>query len=502
LFGSAIMFIVVQFPFTDVRGFLPLDSHRLKSPAWPNAEEGKEFIRGHGAVRKRRRGGIDQWAGERLYCTTTRALRFDRWPRTFRLQTGAWLPLDCAFRRFFTDGQAMARVEVGVRYRPDLTHPTLPDLARALTDEEWSTVCPEVLKLPVRVRTPGGALARAPLSSAGPLLAKHYLSATTAHPEGQPGVSKAWWYTSGAALALVEYRPGELRLPRYLRPVRSLEMAAIELSYQTAAKDKVGTWFLGFGRDANPDIVRRIRIHLFRLHAERECLKQVLRLISKGQLAVTDTPGPSALAEYLDYSATQLSREWREGLPQGDILKAAYEFDTIMAEGERADLLAAITTARRPLQRRLTQLTSAAVVINIGKNLGSIGGFTTVNDKSQTITNSTITNSTLVIGDAITKVTNSIQASSSSDAVKDALLTLTKAVEQMASSLPKQRQEEVARDLQALAAEATSPTPRRKWYEVSAEGLVDAAKAVAGIGAPVIESVKLLLGLLGGAAAV
>jgi hypothetical protein len=82
------------------------------------------------------------------------------------------------------------------------------------------------------------------------------------------------------------------------------------------------------------------------------------------------------------------------------------------------------------------------------------------------------------------------------------LLTLTKAVEQMASSLPKQRQEEVARDLQALAAEATSPTPRRKWYEVSAEGLVDAAKAVAGIGAPVIESVKLLLGLLGGAAAV
>lgn len=488
------MFIVVQFPFTDVRGFLPFDAGRLQSPTWLYAEDGKEFVRGHGAVRRRVRGGIDQWAGERLYCETARALLFDRWPRTFRLQTGTWFPLDCAFRRFFTDGQAMGRVEVGVSHRTDLPHPAAPEWARPIANDEWPAVCPEVLQLAVRVRMPDGTLARTTLVSAGPLLAKHYLRATTKRPAAK--APEDWWYTAGAPLAIVEYEPGELPLTRHCRPVRSVEMAAIALSYQSATKNTIGTWFLENGANADRDILRRLRIHLVRLHAERECFKRVLQLIAKKQLAVADTDPPSPLADYLEDAAIKLRREWRDGLPQGDILRVAYDSATLVSEGERADLLSAITTAKRPLQRRVAAVTSAAVVFNIK----SVGGIS-MTDKSQTITNSTITNSNLVIGDAITNVATTVQASQASDPVKEALVALTKAVEQMAASLPEARQQEVVRDLRSLAEEATSPTPRRKWYEVSAEGLLDAAKSVAALGGPVTQSVKVLLDLLSGSGA-
>jgi hypothetical protein len=70
------MFLAIQFPFTDARGFLTDGGGRLSRPAWPLVSAGKDFVRSSGLVRPRRRGGVSDWAGEEIYGDAKRALRF------------------------------------------------------------------------------------------------------------------------------------------------------------------------------------------------------------------------------------------------------------------------------------------------------------------------------------------------------------------------------------------------------------------------------------------
>ncbi|MBI2402247.1 MAG: hypothetical protein HYV20_05835 [Gemmatimonadetes bacterium] len=61
---------------------------------------------------------------------------------------------------------------------------------------------------------------------------------------------------------------------------------------------------------------------------------------------------------------------------------------------------------------------------------------------------------------------------------------------------PAERQNEVARSLETLVEEASKPTPDKRWYQLSSEGLIDAAKTVAALTEPVTSAVKAVLALL------
>ncbi|MDJ0902579.1 MAG: hypothetical protein QNJ55_27625 [Xenococcus sp. MO_188.B8] len=80
--------------------------------------------------------------------------------------------------------------------------------------------------------------------------------------------------------------------------------------------------------------------------------------------------------------------------------------------------------------------------------------------------------------------------------LKDRLTELSQAVAEMAKALPENQQEQVARDLKSLTDEATSDSPRKSWYELSAKGLIEAAKIVGEIAEPVITATKAVLTLL------
>jgi hypothetical protein len=69
-------------------------------------------------------------------------------------------------------------------------------------------------------------------------------------------------------------------------------------------------------------------------------------------------------------------------------------------------------------------------------------------------------------------------------------------VEKMTSDLPQETAAQVAQDLSTFVAEASKEKPRRKWYELSGDGLIEAAKACAGMASPVIKSVKEILAFL------
>ena len=73
------------------------------------------------------------------------------------------------------------------------------------------------------------------------------------------------------------------------------------------------------------------------------------------------------------------------------------------------------------------------------------------------------------------------------------LAQLTQAVEEMLKHLPAEQAQEARDDLKRLQEELQKPQPRKK---VSIEGLIQAAKNVGAIGAPVIELAGKILQLL------
>jgi hypothetical protein len=101
----------------------------------------------------------------------------------------------------------------------------------------------------------------------------------------------------------------------------------------------------------------------------------------------------------------------------------------------------------------------------------------------------------LVIAHDITDSFN--QAATTADPnLKKLLEQLCAQVEKLLPALPPDQQAQAKQDLSTFVAEATSDKPRRKWYELSAEGLVEAAKACGNMAGPVAQAVGAILPIL------
>ncbi|WP_446011798.1 COR domain-containing protein [Candidatus Electrothrix sp.] len=145
-------------------------------------------------------------------------------------------------------------------------------------------------------------------------------------------------------------------------------------------------------------------------------------------------------------------------------------------------------TARREYQR-------GDIVIHNPKGDIMIGDQAAKNDNSVSIHGSTI-GGNVISNATIQNSFNTVAQSAAEPALKAELERLCQQVEQMLPELPEEKREEAAQDLDSLVKEATKETPRRKWYELSAEGLIEAAKACAGMATPVTATIKGILALL------
>jgi hypothetical protein len=171
--------------------------------------------------------------------------------------------------------------------------------------------------------------------------------------EPEPG-----WMRPGQSLALVEYQPHECvhrRLPGREVP---LALPGIALSYQLVpARDVyVGTWFLRVEEGADLDAVRRLRLHLFRIHAERECLKQVLRGVLDETIVVeVGHAATNRLQCYFNSAFKRIFKPSFLGIRQGELLRVAYETDELIGEAERASLLSMLEDIRGNIRRMVEE---------------------------------------------------------------------------------------------------------------------------------------------------
>jgi hypothetical protein len=335
------MFLVVQFPFADARHLLRVDTGQLTLPTWPIPEPHRQFIRSVGQVLERRRGGLEPWVGEGIFCDASRALRFGA-PQNFQPPqlTGGEGRFVCAFRRFFSDGRAVARIEAGFHCR------FTRSVQRPLRPVDLVTLVRGLASLPVTVHwlRPQKEV---PLRKAGSFLATYLVECTTKRT-APPVSTERWWLSPGEPLYLLEYRVDEvLDLPRR-RQVQSptLSQYSIDLSHtsvKTNGNREIAVWLVGLRPETDVPALRRLRIHLFRLHAERESVKQLARLMIQGRIPATSDDSQAYLRDTFDL----LKAPRKFGIDQPEILEAAYEFEDLLSPGERSTLLSLLQQARR-----------------------------------------------------------------------------------------------------------------------------------------------------------
>lgn len=336
------MFLAIQHTLADVRPLLSYDTRRTPRPTFALGFAADEFVRSLGPVRLRPRGAPPDWPAEDLFCDATRAFRFrERALEYSKRPHGERSRFRVAYRRYLSNGEAVARIETG------LVRSTQRG-ARPLAASGVASIVEAALRLPVRVPPDP---AERPLMHAGKPLAKRLLMATSRRG-GAPGFGlESWWMSSAPLMVLVEYKPGEIdALPRGATSVTAGLPAAATLHHLRLGPEFNSTrvWLLEVGSGLNDSALRDLRLHLMRLNAEREVIRTVLGLIITDKLWLD--PGVvdfDALIDYLDESAGFLARKSVYGHDQSALLQAAYGAEDLVTELDRRALGRRVERMRR-----------------------------------------------------------------------------------------------------------------------------------------------------------
>ena len=245
--------------------------------------------------------------------------------------------------------------------------------------------------------------------------------------------------------------------------------------------------------DGDPDVVRRLRINLTRLHAERECLNLVLANIgtsSTKRIKIGhNTDQLDAIKAYVTNALKSIQKPKRFGMDRRSMFEATHEAFGIEFEGRESTLQYFGWQLVENVENYIRRAESKAKITTV-----IYGGVMTTNIKLEGTTIYGDFNP--IIAKNITNSFNKIGESKANDDLKEKLKVLTIEVANLAKQLPPDQAEEVTRDLDSLTSEALAEKPRKKWYSLSAEGILEAAKFVSSMTEPISTAVKAVLTLL------
>ena len=283
---TATMLVTIQTPTIDLRGFTA-GTDRLPLPAWPAPEPDKDFVRSFGPIRRRPSGGLNGWLGEAQICEARRGIRFSGpAPRYLDLETDEW-SVKVAYRRFFADGLATGKFEVGFDARP---------LRRANTRPNVGSLVERLLNIPMKV---GDTKGRS-LGAAGPDLAKAYARATTSHHYNP--IEAQRFVLAGRPCVVVEHSGRALTIPQRARKLMlaDIDNPLVYFWHQRQFEADVPVWLVQRVNPVQSAPSREIRLYTSRLHAETEAISKTLRAIAIGLIAPeTRSPASDRLQRFL-----------------------------------------------------------------------------------------------------------------------------------------------------------------------------------------------------------
>lgn len=196
------MHFVVQFPLADSRTFLQEETGHLVRPVWPTPNADHDFIRSIGIVRERPRGGLTGWVSENVFCQANRAIQFQGSPNGLPQAElnfeDPHLSIGIAYKRFFSDGYAVAKFEIGFTIRSHSEEYALSH------NDSFEKLARHILNLRVRIRDSSGKVISGPLLQAGKHLARLYLFNTTKTEWSERKQPNIWWVEPCKPVLLAE----------------------------------------------------------------------------------------------------------------------------------------------------------------------------------------------------------------------------------------------------------------------------------------------------------
>jgi regulator of extracellular matrix RemA (YlzA/DUF370 family) len=101
-------------------------------------------------------------------------------------------------------------------------------------------------------------------------------------------------------------------------------------------------------------------------------------------------------------------------------------------------------------------------------------------------------NAPIVIADHIESSFNTVAKSPAAEPIKDVLKELLTNVSAVDATQYPDKAVQLAQDARTLTEELSSKAPRRKWYELSVEGLTQAAQDIGQVGEAILTTVGKL----------
>jgi hypothetical protein len=289
---------------------------------------------------------VAEWFGEDFYCDASGAIKFPCDEAPFR-GSGGGVILRPIFRRYFAGGHpwwagAISRVDLG--FTPYLPRQVIEGQygvkprywPRQVIQGRARYFEPDPIDvalscLTLKVAVPGITAKPREVAVIGNALAKKLLNATTSL-NSAPALAPSWWMTAGTPLVLVEVYEDSNKIARILsaseeseetaKPVAAHE--ALEIEYRGW---RIPVWVVYYDDSIDMSTFRRFRIHLWRLHNEREALRLVLAAIIEDRIDPSTSPG---LKDYLARQSDRLHRHYVDGFPQRDVLHYAYSLDRLV----------------------------------------------------------------------------------------------------------------------------------------------------------------------------
>lgn len=492
------MLSVIQFPIADVRRFTPDAPTRLDVPdVPPKTFVNPQFVRRFGPAVDRKRGADAAWTDERSFCKADRAIRFPNLSAQHLGVDSARVSPRCEFRRLFSDGDAVVRVEIG------LSHYGRPRSIGEVRISQAAALVRDTLRLP-SVITESPLQSQRHLMFQGQHLARLYCRSTTFRRVPHEEVTRLERLVeAGRPLVIIDVQRRDLvrlssKQAHVVDPklVRGASLAFIQLA---PALGSIGAWLLGPGTETTPEDLRSLRLCLLRLHAEREVLDLVLKQFQRGR--ITFEPGTEYSARferYLNTATRLIAQEARYGISQSALLEAYTAIESV----ERSDVQASLALRYHGIRRQVWQK-----VKNYQESRKyTIGTFIWIGDRmGDQLTFSGTFYGTVIGKQVATTITNSLERfdrspNADNEELKQAIVQLHAQVKDLVARMAETGAgdpEEVANQLDAFTTQASNKKPLKDVLKSTANGLVEAAKTVAEIAQPIATTVGIVLKLLG-----
>ncbi len=488
------MLITVQFPIADARPFVTDSDLRLPFPDWPSPSASvtkTQFVHHFGEATNRSQEPDSAWPDETVYCNARRGIRFERLETQHTGLPGHRFRPRCAFRRLFCDGQAVVRVEIGIVLEPKTKNEI------SFEAEELLSIIKDMTELPTRVFRVSGLIKPQKLIFQG-----KYLAGLYAHASMNKSVDQSLGFTlveAGEPLILVELNNEETicefdaAIAKGFTKLDKDSINGAEASF--CHLNTVDTWILQKGH-ASMGQLRNLRLCLTRLHAERVVLDIILNQIRRKRLMNPSTEeAVNLLDRYFADRIKIINREKWGGMQQSEILAAYDATQQVFCPAAQSQLITKYEGCRRQVWEKIEKYqeernaTKSVVTFNIQK-----GGITVI--KKITSGAGSIINVAGRMSNVKNEITNNMSSSETNSEIESLISTLVEELEKIAPQVTQEQMSIFSKNIDALQAEIARDKPDKRWYELSLDGIREAAQSIGEMATPIITVVGKLSALL------